>query len=273
MRQALLLILALPLFAGAQKPSVSEDSASYYRQQMFQLERSLLDSLRRSQQYVYLRDAAERTWRPSGDYTAVTAFIDVAGANYYKLNASITQSGFDPMGTTVGRVGYGMSYQFDRGMFDLAFFALGLRNTTKKQGEKIVGSFNGYFQCDLGYDLVAARWLNIYPYAGLSFRSSLLSYKKDPQLNNSFTDVTNIVVNDQSVKERCNKLGYQAGVGLDLVVSENRSGGHGVMLFIKGGTARIFGKEVYNIDGIEYKPGIRYGDWIATFGVKIFGRH
>jgi hypothetical protein len=273
MRPTLLFLLALPFFAGAQKPSTSSDSADYYRQQMYQLERTLLDSLRRSEQYIYLRDRAETVWRPSGDYTAVTAFFDVAGADYDKLNSSITQSGFDALPNTAVRLGYGVSYQFDRGMFDLAFFAFGLRNTTQKAGEKIVANFSGFFQFDLGYDLIAAKWINVYPYAGFSYRTSLLSYKKDPQLNSSFTDVTNIVVNDQSVRERCNKLGYQAGLGLDLVVSEQRRLGGGVMLFVKAGTNRIFGKEVYDIDGTEYKPGIQYGNWIATFGIKLFGRN
>jgi hypothetical protein len=272
MRPTLLLLLALPFLAGAQKPSVSQDSASYYRQQMYQLERTLLDSLRRSQDYVYLREQAEKVWRPSGDYSAVTAFVDVAGANYDKLNSTITQNGFKALPGTAIRLGYGASYQFDRGMFDLAFFAFGLRNTTQKQGEKIATNFNGYFQCDLGYDLIPAKWLNIYPYAGLSVRTSMLSYKKDPQFNSSFTDVTNLVVNDQSVKEHGTKLGYQAGIGFDVVVSERRNSG-GVMLFVKAGTARSFGKEVYDIDGVVYKPGIQYGNWITTWGIKLFGRY
>lgn len=272
MRHFLLCMLLLPLASVAQKRSEPFDSALYYRQQLYQLERRVMDSMRVSPEYLHLADRVRNTEGLSPDFTAVTFFVDVAGADYDALNASIEQSGFKRFPNTAVRLGYGVGYQFDRIVFDMAFFAIGLRNHALKTGEKISTAFSGFFQTDLGYDLLPAKWINLYPYAGLSYRTSLLTYKKAVQFNNSFTDVTNIVVSSQNVRERSNKVGYQAGLGLDVVVSERRNQGWGVMLFVKAGTARTFGKELYNIEGVEYKPGIQYGNWITTFGLKLFDR-
>jgi len=53
-------------------------------------------------------------------------------------------------------------------------------------------------------------------------------------------------------------LSYQAGLGVDVVVSE-KEGGSGIMLFLKGGTDGIIGSRSWDIHGVKYDADIKQG--------------
>ena len=58
---------------------------------------------------------------------------------------------------------------------------------------------------------------------------------------------------------------------MEIVTSSRKYSGGGI-LFVKAGIDKPFGGEKYKIKGRNYDPGISYGDWIVTIGVKFFGR-
>lgn len=270
------LLIASPLLLTAQKRNElrrSRDSASYYQGQASQLVRTAIDSIQQSEAYKELMEKAARFRKKSNNYGGFVFLADVFHSNYDKFNASIAQNGFDPLNPISARIGIGISNKSDGILFDMYFFAGGIENKSKKGNEKISASASNALVCDLGIDLLHSRVLSLYPYAGLSLRFSSLDYTKPVQVNNSFTNITDIIINDQTVRASSTKIGYQAGLGLDVIVSNPGKGEGVIALFAKAGTASAFGKEKYKIEGIKYDPAIKHGDWLVTFGVKMAGRY
>src|SRR5687768_1335746 len=113
-----------------------------------------------------------------------------------------------------------------------------------------------------------SRKISIYPYACLSIRIAYLNYSKPQDINSSYTNISNLVNRDQSAKLSSTKLGYQVGLGFDYVLGTDKDKTTKFILFTKIATDNPIGTDKYKINGVEYKPEIRHGDWLVTVGIK-----
>jgi hypothetical protein len=277
MRPVLLFILLFPVCCFSQvREGKPIDSARYYQRQLYQMQREVLDSLHRtpahqeaSEKYKYFRTHSD-------GYGSFVLFMEVAQADFEELNAALVPKGYEKMEGPVYRFGFGMSIKTNRTIVDLYMFSAGLRKSSKKTvggtGNSSVNTVysNGAI-LDIGIDLLKSPRFNVYPYAGISMRTCDIFFEAPRQLNTAFTDITDLVVNDQSAEGSSIRLGYQAGMGFEVVTSKLSLGAGGI-IFVKAGINRPFGKEKYKIEGVRYDPGIEYGKWIVAAGVKFFGR-
>jgi len=272
MRFLLVLLVSLPLFALAQTQQRSRnDSVSYYQRELRNMHVQALDSLRQSESYRLAMEGLLRNKVLSGNYSSFTIFSEIASADFSSLNHNISQDGFPSISGPVTRFGIGFSSKSNRFMFDLMLFTFGVNKKSKKDGETVSATFNNMFQYDMGYDLVASRILNIYPYAGLSFRIAELSYKKDVPFTGNPSRIIDLLQYNKYTSASTFKIGYQAGIGMDVVLSKSTRPG-GVIVFAKAGTNGPIGKERYEIEGEKFNPGIKYGNFISAFGFKFFSR-
>ncbi len=256
-------------------PVRSTDSSYYYQREIGKLRKKMYDSLLRSEEYQTLNRNYQAYIRRSDGYTALVLFTEAEQANYTKFNNNITASGFSAIdGRPVIRFGFGISNKKNRKIVDFNFFSLDLGKNSKKGDEKISTFFSNAIIFYIGYDLVKNQQINIYPYGGLSFRTATINYTKPVIANPSFTDITNLIQNNQSVYASALKIGFQAGVGFDFVLNpmkKNINGG--TIIFIKAGINKAIGKEKYTSEGPDYIPGISYGNWAIAVGFKFFGRN
>lgn len=267
------LLLFVGLFSQAQEINkYPADSATFYQRKIAQLQRKVFDSLRNTEEYKATRERVEYYQRKSDGYGSFVLFVDMAQADFSKFNTSITASGFTPLSGSAYRLGFGFSTKARRTVVDFFMLASGLGKESKKGQETIETNFSSGILLDIGYDLIKNQFINIYPYAGLSMRTSDLTYSAPVQTNPTFTNISNLVVNKRSVEAYSSKLGFQAGIGFDFVVAKGKRELGGTMFFLKAGMNRPVGKEKYKIEGIKYDPGIEYGKWIITAGFKFFGR-
>ena len=275
MRLAVVFLLVFTsLFSYAQTGrEYPVDSATFYQRKIAQLQRKTFDSLRNTEEYKATRERVEYYQRKSDGYGSFVLFTDVAQADFSKFNTSITASGFSPLSGSVYRLGFGFSTKTRRTVVDFFMLASGLSKKSKKGQETITTLFSSGVILDIGYDFIKKQAINIYPYAGLSMRTSDLTYSAPVQTNPTFTNISNLVVNKRSVEAYSSKLGFQAGVGFDFVIAKGKRDLGGTMFFLKAGVNRPVGKEKYKIEGIKYDPGIEYGKWIITAGFKFFGRN
>lgn len=273
MRLFIITLLLIPLFSQSQeRAGLPVDSITYYNREMRMLYRQTYDSLTQSDRYKAALEKIKYYESRSDDYGAFVIFGEVAAADYSTFNASIAADGFPPLNGPAYRFGIGVSNKSDRGIVDFNFFAFSFNKKSKKGDEKITSSFSNFLQFDVGYDLVKSQSVNIYPYAGLSFRGCDVEYSKPVQTNGSFTNISNIVLNKQSASAFSLKAGYQAGLGFEFVIHNSTNRLRGTMFFVKAGTNGHIGRENYKVEGIDYKPAIKYGNWIVTTGFKFFSR-
>jgi hypothetical protein len=194
-------------------------------------------------------------------------------ADYGDLNKHIVAAGFPALNNSLFRIGFGISTKDERFLYNVYFGIFGINNKSVKGEEKIKSTVYDVFHVDWGYDLLRSRKVSLYPYVGLSLRSSTLRYSKPAQVNASFTNISDIIVNDQSVRTSSNKFGYHAGIGFDFTAANSKMYSGAPILFVKLGTNRPFGKETYKIEGNKYRPGILQGGWVVTLGVKFANRY
>lgn len=268
---SLLFVLAFISTTGiAQKKET--DSLRYYEKQLNELHRITMDSLRETEEYRALEEKIEEIrYRPknfSKNYTGLVLFGDLMHSNYTAFNNSIVQDGFTPLDEYTGRIGFGISSKTENLMFDFYFATGSFRNRSKKGDEKIQAGLSNIFQFDLGYDFINSKVISMYPFAGLSLRTSTLRYSKPVQLNGGYTNISNILINNQSVDGSSLRVGYQAGIGLDVAIPGKKSKGAKTIFFTKFGTNRPIGRDRYKIHGIKYNPGIKQADWLISFGFK-----
>jgi hypothetical protein len=76
------------------------------------------------------------------------------------------------------------------------------------------------------------------------------------------------MLNNRNVETSSFRIGYQAGIGMDLVVLENKKHTTNKVLFVKGGVARPIGKDRYKAHSETVNSDIRHGIWDLTFGIK-----
>ena len=188
--------------------------------------------------------------------------------NFEDFNASIQQDGFEPMSATAWQAGFGISTKSQNVLLDMYFFVSGFSNTSYNGEEKISMTLSNVLQFDVGYDLIPSRPVSLYPYVGTSLRISTLDFDSPAQINSSYTNITNLIINDQSVETASFRLGYHVGLGFDLLLSTNEKRGTGKYLFIKAGLNRPVWRDKYKTHDIKYDPDIRQGNWVISFGIK-----
>lgn len=199
MRKILLAFLLLPFISKAQlSRQQSRDSIRYYQRQISNLHRSYHDSLFRNPEYKNAMERVRHFEKSSQDYGSFVFFFDVAQADFDQFNSSIVASGFPPMEGPVGRIGFGFSSKTRNTVVDFYMIAAGLPNKSKKEKESIETNFSSGVLLDIGIDLAKSPTFNFYPYAGISMRTSDLSYVKPMLTNPSFTNISNLIINDQS---------------------------------------------------------------------------
>ncbi|MFT3683077.1 MAG: hypothetical protein QM791_22650 [Ferruginibacter sp.] len=269
MKQLLLLPL---LFAfsplTAQRSSRNEtDSLKFYRNLLFRVHRRYSDSMRHDSNYILLRNQVTRLQSESGDYVGFIMGGEVCHADYNAFNTSIAGSGFPALKSIAMRITIGFAFKTKRRLFELNFGSIGFNNVSKKGNEEIKTNLANLLQMNWGYNILRSKTAGIYPYAGLSLRSSTLQYKKPKELNNSYTNISDIITNEQSVNVSAGDFGWQLGLNIEALLSRKS----GIMFYTRVATDRPFGKERYGIGDIKYDPGIRQGDWLVGFGFKFTG--
>ena len=268
-------LFSIPFIATAQNDKKEKtDSASYYSAELGKLWRATIDSFHHSEAYLSAQAGYKRSLKKSKDYGAFVIFMDLFHSDYRQFNGMIAQDGFAPINDLGGRVGFGHSQKSGRAIVDMYFIVAGLNNRSEKDREKIKTTFSSLLHVDLGYDLLNKQWMSIYPYGGLSMRISTIEYEKSALLNPSYTSITNMLSDKNIVNLSSVRAGFQLGLGIDLTLAQSRDKASKTIFFIKGGTNRPFWKDRYRYNDIPaYNPGMRQGDWIITFGIKLAGKN
>ncbi|MGG9972442.1 hypothetical protein ACQ33O_11670 [Ferruginibacter sp. SUN002] len=269
----LLLVMTLPFFTMAQN-SPSKDSAAYYRCELAKLWHKYRDSMLRSEEYASLNAKLNNLPVDKRKYVSFNMFADVVHNDYSKFNQSITAAGFTELEPISFRFGCGITVKSKRNIHDIGFFSVGLKNQAQRGNETIKSFFSNVMQYDYGFDLLQSNAVSIYPYAGLSIRASMLRYEQPMQINPGTTNISDLVIPNGSAYLSSTKIGYQAGLGIDVTVSNFNNSRGSVILFAKGGTNGPIGRERYktNDSDITYNYDIRHADWMITFGIKFAGR-
>jgi hypothetical protein len=266
--------ITLPFLAFSQKPRVNSksDSLSYYRKLLVKIRRDNDDSLRHSEEYTSTLNNIIRLHPYHEKFTGVILFGELLHSNFEKFNKSILSSGFSSMPQYSFRIGLGFSRIRGRKIFDFNYLTAGFKSKSKSVNDVIESSLTNWLQFDLGYDILKSKNINLYPYGGISYRSSSIKYKTPTIINPFYTNITNIILSDRSLDLTSNKLGYQLGIGLDVrIINKSQKGNTSMYLFSKFGTNRPFGSENYKANGISYKPSNIQGDWLVSFGLKLGG--
>ncbi len=259
-----LAIVLFPCFAISQKKYETTDSLRYYSTQLRKLTRQVHDSLRKSEQYISLLSDMARLRKGSLNYDGVVFSGELMHSGYEKLNQSINKDSFPNLNAFTYRFGFGLAYKKGRRIFNFHFATIGVNSKSDKGNQKIKAGLSNLFQFNWGYDLLKSKAISIYPYAGFSMRMSMLSYSKPVLLNTGYTNLTNLITNEQSVVLSSAKLGYELGACVDVFLTKTRD----VAFFTKVATSSAFGKNNYKIHSVKYDPGIKQGDWLVGIGIK-----
>lgn len=267
----LFIVLITPLFVKSQanKPLSPGDSISYYQKELSKFMRAGIDSLRMSAEYRELTEKIKTHRGKSDHYSGVVVFGDLLHSDYTQFNKSIVANGFSPLNEMSFRLGIGASNKWNRTMLDFYLVTGGFNNRSKKGEEKISTSLSNLFQFDFGYDVLNGGKVALYPFAGLSVRMSNLKFAKPVDINSSYTDITNIITNNQSAEGESIRIGYQAGLGADFALTNGGIEKPSFLLFMKLGVNNSIGAEKYKINGVAYKPEIKQGDWLVSIGIKL----
>lgn len=247
------------------------DSANYYQKELTSIYKKNRDSLFTNPQVVELRKNIERIQSKGDNYRGFILYSSFASANFDKFNNANTKNGFKGLSNNTFSIGYGFTSKKNRRIFDFNVSAFGMGKTSKKNDEIIKTAFSNFLQFEWGYDFIKSNKVNIYPFAGLGIRSSTLSFESNGSANPNFTGVSNIIQNNKSFNEEATEIGYQAGLGIEYVISNKERAG-GTLLFLKAGTNRPFKQKNFKIAGVEYDPQFNHGELLFSFGFKFFSR-
>lgn len=262
---AILAVIIFPAVTFSQKNKVV-DSTIYYQKQITKAYKQAMDSLEKTPLFVNYVQYKQRY----NSYNAQTFFINALHTNYNTFNNSIAQSGFNKMNPMSYGFGFGYSGKYKHIISDFALSML-FPNNSKKGDETISsGLFNILF--DIGYDVLQSNRISIYPYAGLSARFATLNYINKGTINPQYSNITDILVESENINSASFRLGYQAGVGVDVAVSQNKANSKSFILFVKAGVNQPFAKDKFKIQSTTYNPEINKGDWMLSIGVKFANR-
>ena len=265
----LTLAFIIPLFVTAQKREPTpKDSIKIYQKQLQKLWKNTYDSLRASENFKEVTGNIKRLRGNSQRYGGALIFMDIVHSDYTKFNQSIVASGFAPLKSNHIRFGFGVSNKSGKAITDFHFAVIGFNNKSKQGDEKIKTSLSSLFHFDYGYDLTKSDVVDIYPFLGVSIRTSNLNYEKPAEVNPNYTNISNILNNNQTTNSTSMKPGFQAGLGIDFKISSSKVNRASTILFTKFGVNRPFTVDRYKVESVNYKPEIRQGVWVLAFGFK-----
>jgi hypothetical protein len=270
-RFLLLFIIASPLLIKAQSPSQQKqetDSVKHYQREIDQLSASIDDSLIRSHVYDSLTKAIKNLRKISNNYSGPAFYGDIVHTDFGGFNNTLVQNGFAPMNDISGRIGFGWSAKNNRIILDLYIFTASFNTKSTTDSETIKLSLSNFLQFDLGYDLLNSKTISIYPYAGISVRSSEMKFSSTADPDSGFSHITNIVSGHHNTYAVSTRIGFQAGIGFDYTVATSKDQLMKTILFTTIGVNRPIGEDKYEIEGTDYTPGIKQADWLVTVGVK-----
>ena len=236
------------LFTSGQVVNSKTDSIEYYNNELILLNKAYNESLTNSPEFISLNQNLKRLSVASDNYKALAIYTGIFSANMEKFNADNALNNFPAISGPI---------------------PLGKKSAI--ENEYIKTHMSALFQFEWGYDFIKNNAVNIYPYAGFGLRATNLEYKSQEQPNPGFNNLSDISAGNKSVKGDMTRLGYQAGVGLEYVLTQKNSMG-GALVFFKAGTNRPFTNKPFTFEGLEYDPGFKYGEWAITAGFKFFGR-
>jgi hypothetical protein len=271
MKTILVFLFFIPFLSKAQYHEPKIDSLNYYQQEINNLTRVHQQKLITDSHFIALRENVVRLSAQRDSYRGMMLYTQVADVDFSKLNADLSANGFTPLSGPLWSFGYGFTFKKNRRIFDLNATAFGMEKKTKKDGESIKVSFGTFFEFVWGYDFIKNKSINLYPYFGVGLRSTSLDYKAKAQINPSPSSIFNIVQNDRSVSDNITELSYQAGAGLEVVISKAKRSG-GTLLFVKGGTNQAFKDKGFDLKGNNYNPEFNVGNFIIHAGFKFFSR-
>jgi hypothetical protein len=269
----LLLFIATPIFVQAQKEEKT-DSVSYYSRQMSQYLRTNWDSLRNTPIYKALQNRYEYHVSRTNDYSSFVMLFDVVHNDYKDFNKQLMAEGFPELKDAGLRFGFGASTRTNRILVDMYFVTVGINNKSTKGNETIRTALTNAFQWEIGYDVLNAKNVAIYPYGGIAFRWSYIKYEKKQEPNPNYTSVFDIRSDGSDYTLNSNRLGFQAGIGFDFTVAQNEKRTGKTILFVKAGMNRPVWKDTYRSKDVPaFKPNIIQGDWLLTIGIKFADKH
>lgn len=265
------IILLACLFASITAVA-QKDSLQYYQRQLTKMHRNHNKALWESDSFKLARSRVTELMIQSDNYSAFMIFANMASLDFNKFNADNASAGFGPMKGNAWNFGIGFSGKKRRGVFDLTFFGFGKARKINNGNSTIKLNFTTTLQFDYGYDLIKhSRW-NIYPYVGLAIRAARLQYDSTVSINANPANISSWVINNRKVDTYDDGIRYRAGLGLEYVLHQSKTGG-GSILFVKAGTCRFFKEKGFKFENSYYNPQLKYGDMDITFGLKLFGRN
>jgi hypothetical protein len=267
----LLILLLTVNIASAQSQKSLADSADYYKKELDGVIKAYHDSLLKDPRVKALRENLKRASAATDNYNAFVVYTQLSSVDFKKLNADNATNGFTPLSGAMISIGYGFSFKKDRRMLDFNVGAFGINKKTSIGDEVIKTSFSTFLQFEVGYDFLKSKIVNLYPYAGIGLRTTSLEYDAPAQVNQSPANITDVVLNNNSVGDQRVEASYHAGIGVEVVITRP-SMPRGMILFVKGGTNRAFSKKGFDLEGYKYKPDLNIGNGMITAGVKVFGR-
>ena len=273
MKSIISIFFFLTLWSASSSQSTDQfsDSIKRYQAEISKISKGYRDSLLNNPEYKALSEKIRSLNSLSDNYTAFMLFTSVYSIDFKKFNSDLFQSGFNPFSGNMISIGIGFSTKKKRRIFDIDILAIGLRKKITKADEKITINSSTFFQMTWGYDFVKSGKINIYPFVGLGLAGLEINYESPTQVNSSFTDISNIVINNRSARGTSIPLCYKAGIGVEYALINKRKSG-GTIFFVKGGTTQPFRKKAFDIEGVEYDPKFNFGALTFTAGFKFFGR-
>ena len=269
-KQLAIFVLLLSPFVGfSQKNDKPTDSANYYRKATMKAQKAAFESLKQTTLYKDYLAFSKR----KNNYSGMSLFATAVQSDYGQFSKELAAGGFPQLNTMGYGLGFGAATKSAHVIFDFYFATTTFESTSKKGAETIGSSLANFLQLDLGYDVLNSNRCSIYPFVGISARSASLRYSNKGTPNPTPTGLATLVIGDKNVYANSVRLGYQAGLGIDLKLSDGKNGENPILIFAKAGINRPFWKDTYKTNGVSYDPDIDKGNLNIAFGFKFTSRY
>lgn len=258
----------LPLLLNAQ---LQTDSSSIYEQRIKNQYKNALDAVEKSAEYQENEAKLVAYNKSKNNYNGFGFNLNYSSVSASNLNNSLKASGFNSFNNYA--IGGGLSSHYKRGAFigDANLLNFSFANTVKNAStnqEISLMSFD-FFQTQIGYAIVNKRNFTIYPYLGIGFRVSNMTLKNVQIINPAGTNISNFINTPQYVRANSLKITYQAGIAMDVKISNNTSKNGAAFLSFKTGLNNTFGDENFRIDNAyKFNPDVNIGGLQFQLGIK-----
>ncbi|RYZ23672.1 MAG: hypothetical protein EOO16_04120 [Chitinophagaceae bacterium] len=225
-----------------------------------------IDSIYNSGEYTSLRASAHAEATRRRRYQGGSLFSGVVHSDVANANRQLALSGFPALNEYAPLLGFGWNSRSGQVLVDFTLQA-NFGSSSKKDDEKYSVGGGNLFRLDVGVDLLRSERVAVYPYAGLGWRLTSIRYERDV-----LTKPNGLLVLDAftpvEVTASSSRVGYQAGLGLDLRIAQRQDGWRSTFLFFKGGLTGAIGGDKYKVDGKTVGVPIRQYDWEVLAGFK-----